>query len=126
MDTKNFERLLVQALREFSAFAPRQKQKAFAPGWTEAAVLVQVYDICHFAIGNSQQVIPLHRRRRISRLASDLLLEADSGNGARASFWTNCASSPADNPLGEPSHEFRRAALVLPRSFFRNSTGLAA
>jgi hypothetical protein len=86
VDRKKIEQLLVQALREFNAFGPRRKEKAFAPGWTEAAVLERVYDVCHFAIGNGQKVIALHRRRRIRRLASDLLSETGSGSGARAEF----------------------------------------
>ena len=83
MDSKNLERLLAQALREFSASTPRRKQKAFAPGWTETAVLERVYDICRFAIGNG---IPLDRRRRISRLAGDLLLEISNCSGPPAGF----------------------------------------
>ena len=50
---ENVERLLIQALREFNAFAPRREQKAFAPGWTEAPVLERV--LRHLSLRYRQQ-----------------------------------------------------------------------
>jgi hypothetical protein len=76
MDAENTERLLVQALRSVSAFAP---------GWTKAAVLRRVDDIVFFGAFHSKRVIPLDQRRRISRLAGDLLLE-DGSSEAPAEY----------------------------------------
>ena len=98
---EDVERLLAQALREL---------RAFGPGWGRVAVLERVYDICKFAVLNGPPVIPLERRRRIGRLASDIVLTKD-GSGAvqemsaladRERVWrTPGADRPATRLLAE-------------------------
>ena len=79
-------RLIFQAFREINAFAPPLYLKGFAPGWTTAKVAERIYHICHFAVFNSDLVISLDRRRRISRLASDLLSVEDGSTEAPSEY----------------------------------------
>jgi hypothetical protein len=72
MDAAKAERLLRQA---------RDEIKEFALGWNERRLAERIVDIHRFVIFNSEPVIPLQRRRRISRLAGDLLAASSRVSG---------------------------------------------
>lgn len=55
----------------------------FSPGWNASAVALRVFDIHRFTLFNTETGIPLARRRKISRLARDLLSELDGLGGLR-------------------------------------------
>jgi hypothetical protein len=57
---------------------------AFAPGWNKRRLLLRTYEICAVVRLNSEQGIPIDRRRRIWRLAGDILLEE---KGGPPGFW---------------------------------------
>ena len=76
MEPEKAERLFRQACSEIGAFAP---------GWNKRRLLLRTYEIFRFVFFNGEQVIHLDRRRRISRLATDLLLE---DKGAPLGFGT--------------------------------------
>jgi hypothetical protein len=80
MDAAKAEHLLRQACGEITQYAL---------GWNERHLAERIADIRRFVVFNSEQVIPLGRRRRISRLASDLLLEEE---GAPPGFWNELAT----------------------------------
>lgn len=58
----------------------------FAVGWNEARLLERVYEIFRFAQLNSRKVIPLDRRRRIARLADEMLAELQGLGGLPEGF----------------------------------------
>ena len=72
----------------------------FALGWNEEKVLGRLCDIYRFAMFNSRAVIPFDRRRRIARLAHELLAElngecgpANHGPDAEPGSCVTCAGS---------------------------------
>jgi hypothetical protein len=72
MEPEKIDRLLRRACAEVHALAL---------GWNQRQLLLRIYDIWRFTVFNSEQVIPLQRRRRISRLATDLLAASSRVGG---------------------------------------------
>jgi hypothetical protein len=72
--SSNRKRVFRQACREIE----------FAPGWNKRRLLFRTYEICAIVRLNSEQGIPMDRRRRIWRLAGDILLEE---KGGVPGFW---------------------------------------
>jgi hypothetical protein len=56
----------------------------FSLGWNAQKLSLRLYEIHRFFLFNSELVIPLARRRKISRLARDLLSELDGLGGLAA------------------------------------------
>jgi hypothetical protein len=72
VDKARAEQLLISA---------RSEVASFALGWDDQRFADRVFDICRFAYFN-RDVIPLQRRRRISRLATDVLGTAGLREGS--------------------------------------------
>jgi hypothetical protein len=75
----------------------------FALGWNEEKVLKRVREITSFAFLNSRWVIGLDRRRRIIRLADDLLTELKGLGGLPDGFDDTLRQ------LAGPKSEWRRS-----------------
>jgi hypothetical protein len=58
----------------------------FALGWNEDKVVGRLYEIHRFAMFNSGSVVPLDQRRRIARLAHELLAELENLGGLPEGF----------------------------------------
>ena len=86
MKPRKVERLFRQAWSEISEFAP---------GWNKRRLLLRTYEIFIFVFFNGEQVILLDRRRRISRLAADILLEDE---GAPPGFWNEMGDLAGREP----------------------------
>jgi hypothetical protein len=98
---KDRRQLFRQACSEISAFAP---------GWTKRRLTLRTYEIFRFVFFNGEQVIPLDRRRRIGRLAANILLEED---GAPLGFWNEIGDLAGREPDGRTVPPAQRATKLL-------------
>jgi hypothetical protein len=98
---KDRARLFCQACSEISTFAS---------GWNKRRLTLRTYEIFRFVFFNGEQVIPLDRRRRISRLAADILLEEE---GAPPGFWNEMGDLAGREPDGRTVPPAQRASKLL-------------
>jgi hypothetical protein len=101
MESEKAQRLLCQAFAEVTAFAP---------GRNEGHLLWGIYNIWRFAFFNGERAIPLGRRRRIARLANDILLEAEGGPPG---FWNELGDVSGREPDWRNVPRERRATELL-------------